>query len=84
MANKRLASSLHTGLQRLLTLGIAACRITLGLLVVNAGYQLIQRQGSFAFWSTESSITGIFVILLGGVFVALGIFPKFFNKNNEH
>ena len=69
-------------LQRLFILGIGLCRVVLGLLAMSAGYQLIQRQGSFAFWGTENVITGIFVILVGGAFVVLGIFPKLFDSSN--
>ncbi len=68
-------------LQRLLICGIGACRIIVGLLVMRAGYELIQKQGIFVQWSTESSVAGIFVIVLGGVFVALGIFPKLFDRS---
>lgn len=68
-------------LQRLLIFGIGVCRVVLGLLVISAGYQLIQRQGSFAFWDTENAIAGIFVILLGGAFVALGLLPKLFDSS---
>jgi small neutral amino acid transporter SnatA (MarC family) len=67
-------------LQRLFTLGIGACRIAVGLLVIKAGFELIQKQGSFTFWSTESSITGIFVIVLGAAFVVLGIFPNVLDR----
>lgn len=63
-------------LQRLFTWGIGACRVAVGLVVINAGYELIEKQGSFVLWSRESSITGIFVVLLGVVFVVLGIFPR--------
>lgn len=66
-------------LQRLLILGIGACRVVLGLLVISAGVQLIQRQGLFAFWITEKAIAGIFIIFVGGAFVVLGIFPKLFD-----
>jgi hypothetical protein len=69
-------------LQRLFTLGIGACRIIVGLLVISAGCELTQKQGSFTLWSTESSIGGIFVIALGGAFVALGIFSKLFDSSD--
>lgn len=69
-------------LKRLLILGIGACRVVLGLLAISAGYQLVQRQGNFAFWGTENAIAGFFVILLGGAFVALGIFPKLFDSSD--
>lgn len=65
--------------KRVLVLGIGVFRVVLGLLAVSAGYQLMQRQGSFVFWSPESAIAGIFVILLGGAFIVLGIFPKLFD-----
>ncbi|MFT5701394.1 MAG: hypothetical protein ACI8ZB_004286 [Desulforhopalus sp.] len=69
-------------LKRLFTWGIGACRIVVGLLVINTGYELTQKQGNFAMWSTESSITGIFVILLGGAFVVLGLFPRLFDRSD--
>ncbi len=69
-------------LQHLLTWGIGACRVVLGLLAISAGHQLIQRQGLFAFWITENAIAGIFVILVGGAFVVLGIFPKLFDRSD--
>ena len=68
-------------LQRLFLLGIGACRVVLGLLAISAGYQLIQRQGNFTLWSTESSVAGLFVIVLGGAFVVMGIFPKLFDSS---
>ena len=67
-------------LQHILTWGIGACRVVVGLLVIRAGYELTQKQGNFAFWSTESSVAGIFVIVLWGTFVALGIFPRLFER----
>lgn len=67
-------------LQHIFTWGTGACRIVVGLLVINAGYELTQRQGAFTFWSNESSLTGIFVIVLGGVFVVIGLFPKLFDS----
>lgn len=69
-------------LQHLCALGIAACRVVVGMLVISAGYELIQKEGGFAFWSTESSFTGIFVIVLGGAFVVQGIFPKLFEGSD--
>ncbi len=69
-------------LHRLITLGVGASRVIIGLLVINAGYQLTQRQGNFTSWNSESSTTGIFVILLGVAFIVLGIFPKLFDRSN--
>lgn len=60
---------------------IGICRVLAGLVVINAGYQLTQQQGMFSFWSVESSIGGIFVMLLGLAFIALAIFPKSFERS---
>ena len=66
----------------LFTWGLGACRVGIGLLVINAGYDLTQRQESFIFWSSEYSIGGIFVIVVGLAFVVLGIFPKFIDTSD--
>lgn len=67
-------------LQILITSGIGACRVIAGLFVVHAGYKLTLREGVFTNWSTDSSYGGIFVMLLGLVFIALGLFPNFFKE----
>ena len=61
---------------------IGACRIGVGLLVINTGYELTQKRGSFMFWGSNSSIDGAFVILLGLVLVALAFFPNSSNKSD--
>jgi uncharacterized membrane protein len=66
----------------LLTWGIGACRIGVGFLVINAGYNLTQMNESFIFWSSDYSIAGLFVIVVGFVFVVLGIFPKFIDTSS--
>lgn len=68
---------------RIMGLIIGGCRIIVGLLVINAGYQLTQKQGAFSFWYTESSIGGLFVILLGIAFLALAVFPKSFEGSDK-
>ncbi|TKB05919.1 hypothetical protein [Desulforhopalus sp. IMCC35007] len=66
----------------LLKWGLGGCRIGIGLLVINAGYQLTQMQDSFIFWSSEYSISGIFVIIVGLAFIVFGLFPKFIDTSN--
>ena len=68
-------------IMRIISWVIGGCRIIVGLLVINAGYELTQKQGVFSSWDTESSIGGLFVILLGIAFLALAIFPKSFRES---
>ena len=70
--------SMKDSLLRIMGWVIGGCRIVVGLLVIKAGYQLSQRQGAFSFWDLESSLGGLFVMLLGVAFLALALFPKSF------
>lgn len=60
---------------------LGVCRVIAGLVVINAGYQLNQQQGLFSSWSSESSLGGVFVMLLGLAFIALALFPKSFERS---
>jgi len=57
------------------------CRILVGVLVIKTGFDLASGAGSFAFYTSDNIMTGVFVMVIGIYFVFSSLTRHFFEDD---